>query len=300
MAAAAAAVILALGPGCSDCGRPAVEVEKWLGAGAQRSGKVGTLRGLEVAATARDVVRQQAVIGEGSCNLGWRLDEAFLVDFELTIDVDGAGISRQWHEAGKWHRDDEGRWRIAADINYAEGAASGGQRRVDVVASDDGFYEFLAPGLPVRYARRGDVASWWRHEYAGRFVALMALGTDQARDQGPCGPVVVADEIGHWRPLLRAHGQVQGFDVTGFEESTAGQQRPCRQVRLTMELRDGGQMEVALRECLAASPESVALPPIERILDGDRDRSRATAMAQLKQWIEAGWVDEISPGPEQE
>lgn len=298
--AAAAAIILALGSGCSDCRQPSAAFEQWLGAGAQRSGKVGTLRGLEVAATARDVARQQAVIGDGPCNLGWRLDEPFLVDFELTIDVDGAGISRQWHESGQWRQDGEGRWRITAEIDYSEGAASEGQRRVDVVAGDDGFYEFLAPGQPVRYARRGDVARWWRDEYAGRFVALMALGADQAPDAGPCGPVAVADEVAHWRPLLRAHGQVEEFDVTGFEESTEGQQRPCRQGRLTMDLGGRGQMEVTLRECLAEPPESVALPPIERIIDGDRDRSRATAMAQLTQWIEAGWVDEISRGSEQE
>lgn len=307
---AVGAVVAMLTIGCNGCGDPALErFEQWLRAHPDRPGKVGTVRALEVERTARRVVDERVRRGEGPCDIGWRLDEPFVLDFEVEIEVEGEPRDRWWTEEGTWRRDETGRWRLDNDISFGDGDGLRGERTRRLYADDEHFLEWLGSDAAVRHPPDGSVEEYWREAFGVRFGQLMELiderwgpeGAGQSArwtpggDHRACGPVATAGEAADWRPLLEGGARLVRARLEGSEVGDDAQSDgACRQLEALYELRGDRRMTVRVRECIRdvdAAP--LKRPDVERLVDPTRDRQRAEVETQLDEWIEGELIESV-------
>ncbi len=287
------------GLGCSGCEERILDsAELWLRDDPGRPGKVGTLVGLEVGSTAREVASQVVGQGDGACQIGWRLDEPFSLHFEATIDVRRQGWQRRWEEVGIWRQDDDGRSMIDAEIAYSEGENIDGQRQLRVFFDNEGVWEWLGPDVVARYDFGAGVGDRWRQEYSGRFAGLVKMSSGLEADNKSCGPGI-APHVDSWRPLLMARADEQSAILDGVVDEIDGVEAPCRQFRGVYALDRGGEMTVVLRECLGSPPQEVLRPQVARVVDLERDRSRSEMIELLQSWIDAGLVESAEESVEE-
>ncbi len=299
--------------GCGNCTDSWVDdVEQWARDNPERRGKVGTLRGLEVAQSAGEVADRRVRRGEGPCDIGWRLDEAFHLEFDLQIDVEHPRRDRSWSERGTWKRDDGGRWHLEVDVEFSDGVELSGQRTERVFSDDQGVWEWLGPEAVVRYEPESAAATSREKEYGTRFSGLMTLHGEHWRPSGDgqpeswehwrpggttaraCGPMPDYREFEGWGSLLSARSTEHSAQISGGPRDAIdeGQTGRCRRFRADHRLRNGGRMDVEYRECLQESaPETLHRPDVGEATDVRRTRDRHRLMNQFEAWIDEGLID---------
>lgn len=296
-------VLIALG-GCSDCRESTLDsTEEWLREDPQRPGKVGVLVGLQVAQSARGVAEWRMRRGDDPCDIQWRLDEPFAVDFDLEIKVQRSSWGRRWSERGQWRRDEDNRWMIDSQVEFSGGDDLSGVREYRVYGDEDDFFEWLGPDLAARHSADSKAKRHWQREFGGRFSGLMTLVSaewQQADDDGHnerwvpggrprlCGPVDGTDQVPSWRPILNTRATRKRAFIHAEKRSDDG--GACRVLEASYRLERGGEMKIRLRECRGEAPQIVQPPQVGRIVDVDRDKSKSATRRQLQRWIEKGLV----------
>jgi len=313
------AVVLIVIAGCGDCtDRWVDDFENWARDNPERRGKVGTLRGLEVAQSAGEVAERRVRRGEGPCDIGWRLDEAFHLEFELEIDVEHPRRDRSWSERGAWKRDERGRWHLEVDVEFSDGVELRGQRAERLFSDDQGVWEWLGPEAVVRYEPESMAGTSREKEYGTRFSALMALHGEHwrqssggepeswehwrpgGRESRNCGPMVDSETFEGWDSLLSARSTDHSAQISGglgdaLDDEETGR---CRRFRAEHRLRNGGRMDVEYRECLAESaPPRLQRPEVDEATEVERTGDRQRLMNQFEAWIDEGLIDAEASDP---
>ncbi len=306
-----ACVALSLISGCGDCGSDLVDrVETWVQDDPNRPGKVGTLRGLEVSQTAREVVDDTRRSGEGICDIDWQLDEPFAVQFSLLVTLEAPEIRRRWSEQGWWRRDEQGRWLLEADVDFVGDTTAEGRRSWQVYSDDDELWEWIGPDLAVRHQDAQTVRNHWKEEFSARFPTLMTLVSEQWRPEGGnqeswkpggepvhCGPQLPREQLDAWRPLIEARSDLQEARVgrgapEGAEFGDDGES--CRSFEAVYQVRSHQKLTIDYRECNhGEAPTKLERPDVDRVVDTERDRQRAQLAGELQQWIDQGLVKPV-------
>lgn len=302
--AAAVVCAVAVASGCSGCGDPVFDrVERWLRHEPGRAGKVGTLRGLEVAHRAREVARRRRSLGEGPCEIGWDIEEPFSVRYELEIDVEHRLRDRRWTERGRWQRDGAGRWLLETNIGFEDGPELQGQRTVRLYADEEGMWEWLGPETVARHPPDGGAQRHWRREFGGRFASLVGLVSDRWRVDGErrlvvgggdspvCGPLATVEGVDPWGSMLQARAGLVSAEITGPDPTGVDGAERCRRLRANYRLGDRGEMEIRFLECAEEPPDELQRPRADRTVDVERSGSRADVADLLQQWIDDELVD---------
>ena len=285
--------------GCGGCGDQVVDhLDEQFREEPTRGGKVGTLRALEVAQRARQVAGESAQGGEGPCQIQWRWDRPFRVEYELKIKAERGRWERSWRESGEFSGDGQGRWLVEGTALFVAGDQLQGRREHRGYRSPDGFWEWVGPEQVGWHRSESEVANAWEAEYGGRFGALMGLLSPGWKSAGAgiwgpgeeefyCGPLEVRNVEG-WRPLLGARAQMVEAEVIR-EES-------CRRLKARFGLHGGGRLELDFSECFQAGSKELVTPEWgENVIQVGRTRERRE-VARLIEELSAAGVIEATDG----
>lgn len=290
--------VLCGGLGCTGCEqRMFDEFDNWLRHDPERAGKVGILRGLEVAQTAVDNIDQRRARGAGPCAIGWDVDESFALAYDFEIEVDHPRRTRHWAERGEWTQDGDGRWLLEADVEFEDGGELTGGRTVRLFSGREGFWEWMGPEVVARYRSRSAAERHWYREYRDRFATLVGVVSEGWQKDGDrrlvpggdrpplCGPGTASDDRRSWRAMLDTRATLEaGAIIAGPAES--GVSGECRQLDATYRLGTVGELSMRFRECLQEPSEAVERPEIDGRVDVGRSVAEAEIAKQLDRWLE--------------
>ncbi len=278
-----------LSVGCEGCSGLLEGPEARLQEDRTRSGKVGVLRGLEIAEEARSIAGSRARQKEERCQIGWDLENPFEVSFVFEIRRRGER-ERWWREEGSWRRDGGQRWTIESVVEFEDGPARSGVKERRVVAMEEGFLEFVDEQRAARSPRGSAGERWWRDEYGGRFQRMteLAEGTD-ANERGAaiCDPNVEMGVEEGWMELWREG--VESLDKR-LETFAGDEGQRCRELQMEATI-DGGSLEVVLQECHRSYEGAVEWGEVE-LVEVPLDESRVRIQHALEAWENEGWIEE--------
>lgn len=290
--------------GCTGCEQRVFDsVDQWLRDQPQRPGKVGTLVALDVTQTSRSVARRRMKRGDAPCDIGWRLDEAFAVDFEVEISVKHNAWTRHWTEEGSWRRDGDGRWMIESNVEFDGADGLGGERLHRVFSDEEGFWQWLGPELAARHERDAPTAKYWKEEFGGRFSGLMTLVSPSWERAGDdreywvpggqrrlCGPIDRTAGAQAWRSIKGVRSTLRRAQMRGEQGEHGGE---CRILEADYQLQTGAQMAIRLRECRTEPPvDRLARPEFERLVEVGRNERQSKLTNHLDRWVEEGLIIE--------
>lgn len=296
-------LVFLLAQGCSGCVDSFLDrIEEPLRSVPGRGGKVGTLRALEVGQSAREVARRMGLRAGGPCDLQWRSEDPFAVNFELQILVKAQQWERGWQEKGSFQQDQQGWWQIKGLATfYDEVQPLERERRFGVFADAEGFWEILGPGIMAQHRAGEQVHDRWRQEFLSRFSGLMELVGPGWSEAGfkrwvpgdeifVCGPGS-QQESSAWRAILNARGERREAEI---RQELRGDER-CRQLRASYQLRGGATMQISYSECLGDAPEQLERPADFDVVEVGREEHLVGLLKRVENWIEVGIVEPAEP-----